>query len=218
MDLPGFTRASRDWFRRPVLNLAPLLLGCALARTTGDGTVAVRITEVEAYAGPADPGSHAFRGRTARNATMFGEPGHLYCYFSYGVHHNLNVVCDEAGTPTGCLLRAGQVIRGAELARSRRTAKPRATALPEQHLARGPGNLGQALGSSRETRLAPTCWATSGRGGCHRTRPPCGRTGPRVGVSGPGGDGELHPWRFWLPGEPSVSAYRPGTARASRGR
>ena len=217
MDLPGFTRASRDWFRRPVLNLAPLLLGCALARTTGDGTVAVRITEVEAYAGPADPGSHAFRGRTARNATMFGEPGHLYCYFSYGVHHNLNVVCDEAGTPTGCLLRADQVIRGAELARSRRTAKPRATALPEQHLARGPGNLGQALGSSRETDGADllgdewSWWLP-------QDPPALWRTGPRVGVSGPGGDGELHPWRFWLPGEPSVSAYRPGTARASRGR
>ena len=74
MDLPGFTRASRDWFRRPVLELAPLLLGCALARTTGDGTVAVRITEVEAYAGTVDPGSHAFRGRTATPATTNGTP------------------------------------------------------------------------------------------------------------------------------------------------
>ena len=216
MDLPGFTRASRDWFRRPVLDLAPLLLGCALARTTGDGTVAVRITEVEAYAGPADPGSHAFRGRTARNATMFGEPGHLYCYVSYGMHHNLNVVCDEEGVPTGCLLRAGEVIEGAALARSRRAARPRTTPLPEHHLARGPGNLGQALGSSRETDGADlmgkewSCWLPDD---------PPGEwlTGPRVGVSGPGGDGELHPWRFWLPGEPSVSAYRPGTARASRG-
>ena len=217
MDLPGFTRASRDWFRRPVLDLAPLLLGCALARTTGDGTVAVRITEVEAYAGPADPGSHAFRGRTARNATMFGEPGHLYCYFSYGVHHNLNVVCDEEGVPTGCLLRAGEVIEGADLARSRRAARPRTTPLPEHHLARGPGNLGQALGSSRETDGADllgqewSWWLPN-------TPPGEWLTGPRVGVSGPGGDGELHPWRFWLPGEPSVSAYRPGTARASRGR
>lgn len=104
MDLSGFARASRDWFRRPVLDLAPLLLGCTLVRRTSDGTVAVRITEVEAYAGSADPGSHAFRGRTARNATMFGEPGHLYCYVSYGMHHNLNVVCDEEGVPTGCLL------------------------------------------------------------------------------------------------------------------
>ena len=211
MDLPGFTRASRDWFRRPVLELAPLLLGCALARTSGDGTVAVRITEVEAYAGTVDPGSHAFRGRTARNTTMFGEPGHLYCYFSYGMHHNLNVVCDEAGVPTGCLLRAGEVIEGAALARSRRAARPRSTPLPEHHLARGPGNLGQALGSSRETDGADlmgeewSWWLPD-------DPPGEWSTGPRVGVSGPGGDGERHPWRFWLPGEPSVSAYRPGTS------
>ncbi|MDO5083227.1 DNA-3-methyladenine glycosylase [Arachnia propionica] len=205
--MEGFSRASREWFDQPVVALAPQLLGGLLVRTTTEGTVAVRITEVEAYAGADDPGSHAFRGMTPRNATMFGPPGHLYCYLSYGVHFNLNVVCDGEGVGTGCLLRAGEVVDGLALARGRRSARPRRTRLLDHQLARGPGNLGQALGSSRQAdgadlmgeqwswwrpEVAPTTWLT----------------GPRVGVSGPGGDGERFPWRFWLPDEPSVSAYR----------
>ena len=205
--MEGFSRASREWFDQPVVAFAPQLLGGLLVRRTGEGTVAIRITEVEAYAGGDDPGSHAFKGLTPRNATMFGPPGHLYCYFSYGMHFNLNVVCDGEGIGTGCLLRAGEVVDGVELARSRRSARPRRTVLANHQLARGPGNLGQALGSSRDAdgadlmgaewswwrpEIAPTAWLT----------------GPRVGVSGEGGDGERFPWRFWLPDEPSVSAYR----------
>ena len=217
MDLPGYARASRNWFRRPVLDLAPLLLGCALARTTGEGTVAIRITEVEAYAGPADPRVARLPGphRPQRHHVR-GARGTCTAMSATGMHHNLNVVCDEEGVPTGCLLRAGEVIEGADLARSRRAARPRSTPLPEHHLARGPGNLGQALGSSRETDGADllgkewSWWLPDN---------PPGEwlTGPRVGVSGPGGDGTRHPWRFWLPGEPSVSAYRPGASRRRPG-
>ena len=94
----------------PATEAAPWLLGAVLRRESPDGDVAVRITEVEAYLGEADPGSHAFRGRSARNATMFGPAGHLYVYFTYGMHYCANVVCGEAGQATGLLLRAGEIV------------------------------------------------------------------------------------------------------------
>ena len=97
----------------PVLEVAPRLLGAVLRH----GEVAVRITEVEAYDGPADPGSHAAHGRTARNAVMFGPPAHLYVYFTYGMHHCCNVVCGPEGTAAAVLLRAGEVVDGLEVAR-----------------------------------------------------------------------------------------------------
>ena len=93
----------------PVLEVAPRLLGAVLRH----GEVAVRITEVEAYDGPDDPGSHAARGRTARNAVMFGPPARLYVYFTYGMHHCCNVVCGPDGTAAAVLLRAGEVVDGA---------------------------------------------------------------------------------------------------------
>lgn len=205
--MEGMSRAGRDWFDGDVLAVAPRLLGGVLRRSTPEGTVAIRVTEVEAYAGSGDPGSHTFRGRTDRNATMFGPPGHLYCYLSYGMHFNLNVVCDGEGVGSACLLRAGEVIEGAELARRRRSVRPRRSPLPEHHLARGPGNLGQAIGSSRECDGADlmgeewSWWLP-------KAPPTVWRTGPRVGVSGEGGDRNRFPWRFWLPAEPSVSPYR----------
>src|SRR3954469_21572060 len=119
----------------PVLEVAPRLLGAVLRH----GEVAVRLTEVEAYDGPHDPGSHAYRGRTLRNAVMYGEPGHLYVYFTYGMHHCCNVVTGPAGTPSAVLLRAGQVVSGLDLARARR---PRST---DRALARGPARLCRAL-------------------------------------------------------------------------
>lgn len=222
--MDGLTRAPRAFFERSVLELAPLVLGAVLVRETPDGVVAVRLTEVEAYAGLRDPGSHSFRGRTARNATMWGPPGHLYCYFTYGMHHALNIVCDDVGTPTGCLLRAGEVVRGADLARRRResvrrpreAARHRGTvAVPAEHqLARGPGNLAAAFGATRADDGADllgaewSLWLPAAGPSRERVR-----TGPRVGVSGPGGDGLAHPWRYWLTGEPTVSAYRPGKRR-----
>ena len=98
----------RDLLAGPVLEVAPRLLGATLRH----GDVAVRLTEVEAYDGPDDPGSHAFRGRTDRNAVMFGPPGYLYVYFTYGMHFCCNVVCGPEGTPSAVLLRAGEVVDG----------------------------------------------------------------------------------------------------------
>ena len=121
--------------------VAPRLLGSLLSHTTGDGTVTVRLTEVEAYLGALDPGSHAYRGRTARNAPMFGPPGHLYIYFTYGMHWCANLVTGPDGEANGILFRAGEVVAGLDLARRRRPA-----ARQDRELARGPARLATALG------------------------------------------------------------------------
>jgi DNA-3-methyladenine glycosylase len=185
-----------DVLARPAEQVAPLLLGAVLRH----GEVAVRIVEVEAYAGERDPASHAFRGPTARTEVMFGPPGHLYLYFSYGMHWAANVVCGPDGTAGGCLLRAGQVVEGIELARGRRHGAP------DRDLARGPGRLTQALGLSREHRGLDLF-----AGGPVRLEPgPAGAgeievaTGPRVGVS----QAADVPWRFWVAGSRYVSAYK----------
>jgi len=206
--------------------MAPLLLGAVLVHDGGGEAVAVRLTEVEAYAGAADPGSHSFRGRTDRNATMFGPPGHLYCYFTYGMHHALNVVCDAPGIATGCLLRAGEVVQGLGLAHRRRESPPgkarreRLRPLADVALARGPANLAQVFDATRATTDGADLCATRGPWQLWMpdasVDPAAIRTGPRVGVTGEGGDGATYPWRFWLAGEPSVSAYRPAAARAPR--
>ena len=198
----------------PVLEAAPALLGRVVEHRSQHGTVAVRLTEVEAYAGEADPGSHAYGGRTPRTEVMFGPAGHLYVYFSYGMHWCVNLVCGTEGSASAVLLRGGEVVEGLELARSRRPA-----ARVDRDLARGPARLAQALGidgsldgavlggstSDEPVRLLPGRRSADGV-----------RSGPRVGVSGAGGDGTLFPWRFWLDGERSVSAYRPGTPRRHR--
>jgi DNA-3-methyladenine glycosylase len=205
---------------RDALEVAPALLGAHLCVTSGEGAVVVRITEVEAYRGGEDPGSHAFRGRTARNAAMFGAGGHLYVYFTYGMHWCANVVCGSAGAASAVLLRAGEVVEGRELAAARRPATRRAA-----DLARGPACLARALGLTGDDDGAAI--AVRGRSAASdpvprvALIPPAERTsghrrGPRVGLSGAGGDGEAFPWRFWLPGEPTVSAYRPAPARSGR--
>ncbi|MGR2754048.1 DNA-3-methyladenine glycosylase [Agromyces arachidis] len=196
----GLVRPDRAWFERDAVELAPLLLGGVLAHETAEGRVAVRLSEVEAYRGVGeDPGSHGFRGRTPRNAVMFGEGGHLYAYFTYGMHVCINVVADRAGRSAGILLRGGVVVDGHDLARSRR---PRSS---ERDLARGPARLAQALGVPLERNgadlLAPPFELRVPR------EPPAHETGPRTGISGPGG-AAAYPWRFWLPGDPGVSAYR----------
>lgn len=204
----------RDFFARPVLEVAPDLLGAELAV----GPVTVRLTEVEAYAGEQDPGSHAFRGRTRRTEVMFGPAGHLYVYFSYGMHWCCNVVCGQDGRASAVLLRAGEVLSGCEDARRRRDAGRR-TPSTDRDLARGPARLAQALGLTGEHNgldlLAPEGAARM----LVPERRPGARdvaTGPRVGVSGEGGEGSRYPWRFWLPGEQSVSSYRPAVSRRKR--
>ena len=208
--LNGFHLADREFFAREVLEVAPEILGCIIQRTDDDGTVSIRITEVEAYAGERDPGAHSYRGRTNRNKTMFGDAGHLYCYFTYGMHHALNLVAGQAGQPYGCLIRAGEVMEGAGIARSRRESRPRKTPLVDASLARGPGCVAQSLGATL---------ANDGDdlfGGQWKFFVPDDGvvlphlTGPRVGVSGAGGSATNFPWRYWLADESSVSAYKPG--------
>lgn len=190
--------ALADLLAGPVLPAARGLLGCELAA----GGVTVRITEVEAYAGTAgDPASHAYKGRTPRNAVMFGPAGHLYVYFTYGMHWCANVVTGVEGEASAVLLRAGQVIAGHDLAAARR----RSTV--ERDLARGPARLCQALGIDGKMYgvdlLAPDSPV--------RLKPPTKpvspsqiAAGPRVGVTG----AHDREWRFWIAGDPTVSAYR----------
>ena len=133
------TLIPRDFLARLSVQVAPDLLGCMLEHQTAAGLVAVRLTEVEAYAGAADPASHAYRGKTKRNAVMFGPPGHAYVYFTYGMHFCVNLVCAANGSASAVLLRAGQVIEGEELARARRHPEG-AGCPPSRELARGPGS------------------------------------------------------------------------------
>jgi DNA-3-methyladenine glycosylase len=196
------TPLDRAFFQRPVLEVAPDLLGRTLLRTTPDGPIEVRLTEVEAYDGANDPGSHAYRGQTARNAVMFGPAGHIYVYFTYGMWHCMNVVCGFEGAASAVLLRAGEITEGADLARKRRPAARR-----DRELARGPARLATALDVDRSLDGADAC-APESPLELLAGRPPAAdlvRNGPRTGV---GGAGAGHPWRYWIDGDPSVSRYR----------
>ncbi|MEU4111480.1 DNA-3-methyladenine glycosylase [Streptomyces sp. NPDC027717] len=200
---PDRTPLPREFFDRPVLEVAPDLLGRLLIRATPHGPIALRLTEVEAYDGPNDPGSHAYRGRTARNDVMFGPPGHVYVYFTYGMWHCMNLVCGPEGTASGVLLRAGEIVEGAELARERRLS-----ARNDKELAKGPARLATALDVDRALDGTDAC--TSGDTPLRvlaGTPVPSEqvRSGPRTGVAG---DGGVHPWRFWVADDPTVSPYR----------
>ena len=207
----------RDFFDRFSVTVAPELLGCVLEHETADGLVAVELTEVEAYAGASDPASHAYRGKTARNAVMFGPPGHAYVYFTYGMYFCVNLVCARNGSASAVLLRAGRVIAGEDLARARRTKRTKGTApVSFRDLARGPGRLCLALDIDRSLDGTDVCVPDSPL----RVRWPEARAtdrsakikvanGPRVGVSSAA---EI-PWRFWIEGEPTVSVYRPAVPR-----
>lgn len=174
--------------------VAPRLLG-ATVRHAG---VAVRLTEVEAYRGEADPASHAARGRTPRNAVMYGPAGFWYVYFVYGMHWCANVVTGPEGLATAVLLRAGEVVDGLELARIRRPG------VRDRDLARGPARLASALGLDSAGTGKPVD-LTAG--------PPLPaeaiRSGPRVGVA----VAAEVPWRFWIDHDPTVSPYRPWVPR-----
>lgn len=200
------TASDLDFLAGPPLDVAPLLLGAVLRK----GEVAVRITEVEAYDGADDPGSHAFGGPTKRNQVMFGASGFLYTYFIYGMHVCANVVCRTDGEAGAVLIRAGEVIDGLEVARTRRPSGP------VTQLAQGPGRLCKALGIGLEDYGSDL---SSGSVTLEAGTPFRGAvaTGPRVGLR----HAAERPWRFWIDGDPTVSAYRPAVARPrkpSRGR
>ncbi|MFD9220965.1 DNA-3-methyladenine glycosylase [Streptomyces sp. NPDC060064] len=208
IESPDRTPMPRAFFDRPVLEVAPELLGCTLTRLTDDGPIELRLTEVEAYAGEIDPGSHAYRGRTARNDVMFGPPGHAYVYFTYGMWHCLNVVCGPEGMASGVLLRAGEIRVGADLARKRRFS-----ARSDKELAKGPARLATALDVDRDLNGTDLCAGqTAPLSLLPGTAPSSDqvRSGPRTGV---GGEGAHHPWRFWIDGDPTVSPYRAHTPR-----
>jgi DNA-3-methyladenine glycosylase len=186
----------------PVDEVARDLLGCWVVTDRPDGRVAVRLTEVEAYSGEgSDPASHAHRGPTPRAAIMFGPPGRLYVYFSYGMHWCANVVVGPDGRGSAVLLRAGDVVVGEEPARGRRPAARLA-----RDLARGPARLTQALAIGPDDKAADLLSPGSAVR-VHRGDPPAAiSAGPRVGIS----QATELPWRFWETGAPSVSAFRPG--------
>jgi DNA-3-methyladenine glycosylase len=182
--------------------VAPSLLGCWIVTDRPAGRVAIRLTEVEAYSGEGlDPASHAHRGPTPRAEIMFGPPGRLYVYFSYGVHWCANVVVGPPGRGSAVLLRAGEVVVGEGLAGSRRPA-----ARVARDLARGPARLTQALAIGPDDRgadlLDPGSSVRLHRG----PAPTAVSAGPRVGIS----LATDLPWRFWDADAPSVSVFRPG--------
>ncbi|MDX2376133.1 DNA-3-methyladenine glycosylase [Microbacterium sp. LRZ72] len=215
----GTRPATRADLGSTPLEVAPRLLGGVLTTWVDGIPVSVRITEVEAYHGLGtgdvpDPGSHARMGPTARNRTMWGAPGHLYVYLSHGIHSCVNVVCGPEGTAGGVLLRAGEVVEGRDAAASRR----RAARVPRD-LARGPGRVGQALGLRHPVHDGIDAVSGEPHDGARarlrlRDEPVDDvSTGPRVGVAGIAGTAAF-PWRFWVTGDPTVSAFRWGRGAA----
>ena len=173
------------------------------------GGVAVRLSEVEAYAGARDPASHAFRGQTPRNAVMFGPPGHVYVYFTYGMHFCMNLVVGPNEHASAVLLRAGEVVAGTELAAARRPG------VRAKDFARGPARLTLTLAIDRILNGVDVTSAQSPIQ-VRRGRPVSDdlvRWGPRVGVS----SAQEVPWRCWVDGDPTVSAYRPHVPKKKRG-
>jgi DNA-3-methyladenine glycosylase len=195
--MPSFgRRLPRSFFNRPSVVVARDLLGTVVIHAD----TAVRLTEVEAYDGANDPASHAFRGETPRNAVMFGPPGRLYVYFTYGMHFCMNLVCQPQGTASAVLLRAGEVVGGIEVARARR---PGAS---DRDLARGPARLCTAMAVARNQNGIEVAGAHPLMT-IHRGAPVADeavQAGPRVGIA----QAADLPWRFWIDADPTVSAYK----------
>jgi len=188
--------AQLDRLSGPVEKVAPGLLG-SIVRS---GAVAIRLTEVEAYGGVGqDEASHSHRGRTKRNEVMFGPAGYLYVYFTYGMHWCANIVTGVAGEASAVLLRAGEVVDGLELA-----IQMRGLGVPDKNLARGPARLASALGLDGSANGLNVLDPSSPVRLTLRPPPRAFEAGPRVGVA----KEAERPWRFWLPGEPTVSPYR----------
>jgi DNA-3-methyladenine glycosylase len=199
----------RSFYARDSRDLAPDLLGKLLVHDDPEfGRVAVRLVEVEAYAGDEDPGSHGYRGETPRNRVMFGPPGYLYVYFTYGMHWCANVVCGEDGEGVAVLLRALAPVAGLD---AMRAVRPRARR--ERDLCSGPAKLCQALGLGRAFDGADLVTGDRGVVVCDDgTLPPADpaqttRIGLRVAAE--------HPWRWYVRGDPNVSRSPPGARSRS---
>lgn len=192
---PAWQPLPRAFYRRHPAQVAPELLNKILVRNDGR---AARIVEVEAYAGSEDPAAHSFRGQTARTATMFGQAGHLYVYFTYGMHWGSNAVCGEVGQGFGVLLRAAEPLAGLELMRA---VRPKARR--DRDLASGPGKLSQAFGITGQFDGADLVGADRGLWiADDGTAPPDAPVvGPRIGIS----RAVEFPWRWHVDGHLHVS-------------
>jgi DNA-3-methyladenine glycosylase len=198
-------RLTRAFYERDALSVARDLIGCLLVHDHHDAKTAVRLVETEAYRGTLDPGSHGFRGPTPRTATMYGPPGHLYVYFTYGMHWCVNVVCARAGVCEAVLLRAGEPLLGLD-AMSERRGCPANVRL----LASGPARLAQAMGLGKADDGASLLrggrvWcAVDSVTGSFRSGEVAQTT--RIGLGA--GRGDNLPWRFVVPGHPFASRRR----------
>jgi DNA-3-methyladenine glycosylase len=198
-------RLTKGFYARDAHEVARDLIGCVFAHEHPDGRVAVRLVEVEAYRGSIDPGSHGYRGETPRTRTMFGPPGHLYVYFTYGMHWCANIVCARAGVSEAVLLRAGEPVWGVEMMRARRPGIN-----DDRLLAAGPARLTQALGIGRQQNgesllRGGSFWCAEDDLTFAYRRREISQT-VRVGLSV--GKGDEIPWRFVVPGHPYASRRR----------
>jgi DNA-3-methyladenine glycosylase len=184
-----------EFFARPVLQLAPDLLGRHLVRMLDGRRMVLRITEVEAYGarhhGKIDRACHAWRGPTPRTEIMFGPPGRAYIYLIYGMHHCLNFVCAREGLAQAVLIRAGEPLEGEDL-----IAEHRGGQLKENWTS-GPGRLAAALALTREENgmiiAPPTLWLEAGYPVARRSI----SRGKRIGIDY-AGDSAAWPWRYWI--------------------
>lgn len=198
--MPPGSALPRAFFERPALAVARDLLGAYLVRRLPDGSrLAGRIVEVEAYLGEDDPGSHAFRGPTPRNRVMFGPPGRLYVYRSYGIHVCANVVCERKGVAAAVLFRGLEPVEGSARMRALRGLPADA---PLGAIASGPGKLARALDLGLDEYGASLLRGPLTLRGPGRGDPPLRlRRGERIGLS----RGADLPYRFYAEGRPGVS-------------
>jgi DNA-3-methyladenine glycosylase len=205
----------RSFYQQDTITVARSLLGCVLWRRLGRELLAARLVEVEAYLGANDSASHARRGpRSPRNESMYLEGGHVYVYFTYGMHWCMNTVCEGEGHASAVLLRAGEVVAGEAEAVVRRPG------VRGVDRARGPARLARLLGISGEQNGLDLTL-----GGSVLTLLPGApvaddnvRVGPRVGLNPRLGEAAEWPWRWWIADSPAVSTFRPGGLRVRKAR
>jgi DNA-3-methyladenine glycosylase len=202
----GLKKLGRNFYLRPTAVVARDLLGCYLCRRVGGQILMGRIVEVEAYPGRGDPASHSFRGETRRNRTMFRNGGHLYVYFTYGMHFCANVVTGGEGTGAAVLLRAIEPVKGMRAMERNRFGKRKIGSHQGlvQKLCNGPANLCTALGITGLEDGTDLCGNEIWISRSGRLREPVAVT-RRVGIS----KGVSHRWRFFLPGSPFISPGKP---------
>lgn len=194
-------RLTKSFYERDALSVARDLIGCLFVREHPHGRMGVRLVETEAYRGEIDPGSHGYRGPTDRNRTMFGPPGRLYVYFTYGMHWCVNVVCGREGECEAVLLRAGEPLLGLDLMRSFRRG------VADRLIAAGPARLAQAMGIDKTHDGASLLrggdiWCAEDAESESYRRGEVSQT-TRIGLGT--GRGEEIPWRFVVPNHPHAS-------------